>query len=83
MRKTVWWTAGLLIILAVITSLALAFIAKEVTLTDFLLDGVRLDYVHATTTAQSEKHVAKEVARAAEEANNHPNLLLRTTGGRF
>jgi hypothetical protein len=58
-------------------------VAKEVTLTDLLLDGVRLDYVHAATTVESEKQVVKEVARAAKEASNHPNLLLRIDQGKI
>ena len=57
--------------------------AKEVKLTDLLLDGVRLDYVHAATTAESEKHLAQEVAHAAEKASNHPDLLLRIDRGKI
>ena len=56
---------------------------KAVRLSDLLMDGVRLDYVHAASTRQSEKHVAKEVARAAEKASNHPDLLLRIDRGKI
>lgn len=52
-------------------------LVKEVRLTDLLMEGVRVDYVHAAHTAESEKKVAANTAEAAKQLNNHPEWLLR------
>ena len=57
--------------------------AEEVKLTDLVLDGVRLDYVHMAATKASEKQVARKTAQVAEEAANHPELLLRIDKGKI
>jgi hypothetical protein len=50
---------------------------KVVTLNRLNLDGVRLDYVHASKTAGTEKQTAQKAARTAEKAKEHPELLLK------
>ena len=57
--------------------------AQVVELKTLVLDGVQLDYVHATHTAQSEKHVAAKTAQAAKKVGNDPELLLRIDHGKI
>ena len=52
-------------------------LTKEAKLTDLLMEGVRVDYVHAAATAKSEKKMAAQTAEAAKQLNNHPEWLLR------
>jgi hypothetical protein len=42
---------------------------------------VKLDYVHAATTAPKEKDTGRKVAQTAEKVVNHPKLLLRVDQG--
>jgi hypothetical protein len=42
---------------------------------------VKLDYVHAATTAPKEKDTGRQVAQTAEKVVNHPKLLLRVDQG--
>jgi hypothetical protein len=39
--------------------------------------GLRMDYIHFGTTANSDPGRAGQVARAAQEVSNHPALMLR------
>ena len=41
------------------------------------LDGVKLDYVHAGKPNRAGKEAAKQTAREAEKADNHPQFFLR------
>lgn len=50
---------------------------KEAKVTDLLMEGVHVDYVHAAHTAESEKNVAAKTAEAAKQLSNHPEWLLR------
>jgi hypothetical protein len=45
------------------------------------LRDVKLDFVHAATTAPKEKDTAQKVAQTAEKVANHPKLLLRIDQG--
>lgn len=58
---------------------------KRVEVTDVLLDGVRLDYVHAATTAAAERRHGQAMAAAAKAAEESSVVMrldrLRLTGG--
>jgi hypothetical protein len=56
---------------------------KEAKLTDLLMEGVHLDYVHAARTESSEKKVAVETAQAAAKLSNHPEWLVRIDQGKI
>lgn len=45
------------------------------------LHDVKLDFVHAKSTAAKEKDTGQKVAKTAEKASNHPTLLLRIDKG--
>ncbi|MGQ0811476.1 MAG: DUF748 domain-containing protein [Nitrospiraceae bacterium] len=57
--------------------------AKDVQLTELFMDGVRLDYVHATRTGQTEQRRAKAVGRAAEDASNNQKFRLKIARGKI
>lgn len=46
-----------------------------------MLRDVKLDFVHSARTRQTEKETGQKVAESADEAVNHPILLLRVTRG--
>ncbi|HVT16357.1 MAG TPA: DUF748 domain-containing protein [Thermoanaerobaculia bacterium] len=58
---------------------------KVVDVADLLLEGVRLDYVHAAATAEAERQRGKALAAAAKQAEESPVVMrldrLRLTGG--
>ena len=54
---------------------------QVVRLKDLSLRDVKLDFVHAATTASKEKDTGQKVARAADKVENHPKLLIRIDKG--
>jgi hypothetical protein len=54
---------------------------QVVKLRNLNLRDVKLDYVHAATTAPKEKDTGQKVAQAADKVANHPKLLLRIDQG--
>ena len=56
---------------------------KEAKLSDLLMEGVRLDYVHAAHTQASEEKMASETAQAAAKLSNHPEWLVRIDRGKI
>ena len=50
---------------------------KMVHLQEVKLDGLHADFVHTPRTAAAEQVVRKKVGRAAEQASNAPDMLLR------
>ena len=52
-------------------------VIKQAILSDLLLVGVHVDYVHSAQTKEAEKNVAKTAAQTAEKLSNHPEWLLR------
>ncbi|BCA54023.1 hypothetical protein W02_11630 [Nitrospira sp. KM1] len=50
---------------------------KQARVLDLELEGVRVDYVHARSTARSELHVAEKTVETAKRLNNHPEWLIR------
>jgi hypothetical protein len=56
---------------------------QQVRLKTLTVRDVKGDFVHSAKTLQKEKDTAKKVARAAENASNHPTLLLRIDRGKI
>ncbi len=56
---------------------------QVVHLADLHLQGLKVDYVHAKSTAPKEQATARQVAQSAERASHHPTLLLRIDKGRM
>ena len=54
---------------------------QEVRVNTLTIREVKGDFVHAAKTEQKEKHTAKMVSQAADNAANHPTLLLRIDHG--
>ncbi len=54
---------------------------QEVRLNTLTLRDVKLDFVHAAQTLKSEQETGKKVVRAADQAANHPTLILRIDQG--
>ncbi|CUS37448.1 conserved exported hypothetical protein [Candidatus Nitrospira nitrificans] len=54
---------------------------QRVRLTTFSLQDLKADFVHSTKTQQKEKDTGKKVARAAEEASDHPTLQIHIDRG--
>jgi hypothetical protein len=50
---------------------------KQAILSNLMLEGVRVDYVHSAQTKEAEKNVAKTTAETAQKLSNHPEWLLR------
>jgi hypothetical protein len=50
---------------------------KQAILSNLLLEGMRMDYVHSAQTKEAEQNVAKTTAQTAEKLSNHPEWLLR------
>lgn len=56
---------------------------QVVHLADLHLRALKLDYVHARSTASKEQATARQVAQSVEQASDHPTLLLRIDKGRI
>ncbi len=56
---------------------------QEVRLRTLTLVGVKADFVHSARTEKKVKETGKKAARAAEQAANHPTLLLRIDEGKI
>lgn len=56
---------------------------QQMRLKTLTVRDVKGDFVHALKTQQKEKEAAKQVARAADKASNHPTLLLRIDRGKI
>ncbi|MBA2252979.1 MAG: DUF748 domain-containing protein [Nitrospirales bacterium] len=52
-------------------------VIKQAILSNLILEGVRVDYVHSAQTKETEKKAAKTTAQTAEKLSNHPEWLLR------
>ncbi|WP_447983344.1 DUF748 domain-containing protein [Nitrospira sp. Nam74] len=50
---------------------------KQAILSNLLLEGVRVDYVHSAQTKEAEKNMAKTTAETAQKLSNHSEWLLR------
>ncbi|MGH7231113.1 MAG: DUF748 domain-containing protein [Nitrospiraceae bacterium] len=54
---------------------------QVIRLTTLKMHGVRLDYVHTSKPNEAGKQLAKKAAQEAQEASNHPELLLQVDQG--
>ena len=55
--------------------------AQRVRFTTLSLQELKADFVHSAKTQQKEKDTGKKVVRAAEEASDHPTLLVHIDRG--
>jgi len=56
---------------------------QQIRLKTLTVRDVKGDFVHTVKTRQKEKDTAKQVARAADKASNHPTLLVRIDRGKI
>ena len=56
---------------------------QEVRLRTLTLQEVKGDFIHSAQTEKKEKETGKKVAQAADQAANHPTLLLRIDHGKI
>jgi hypothetical protein len=54
---------------------------QEIRLRTLTLEDVKGDFIHAAQTAKNVKQTGKKAAQAAEQAANHPTLILRIDQG--
>ena len=50
---------------------------RQAILSNLMLEGVRVDYVHSAQTKEAEKNVAKTTAETAQRLSNHSERMLR------
>lgn len=50
---------------------------KKVLLEDLTVQGMKIDYIHSTTTAGAEKKRAAKVGKAAKKVSNEPDIQLK------